>query len=74
MGTKRKGKKIYSQIISFASPTFSMLSEADCSHGITLLSGSVPESSNGRLYNTSCVFGPDGLRQSINGSTYTYVF
>nr|POF05303.1 omega-amidase, chloroplastic [Quercus suber] len=43
-----------------ASPTFSMLSEAACSHGITIVGGSVPESSDGRLYNTSCVFGPDG--------------
>ena len=65
MGTKRKGKKIYSQIISFASSTFSMLSEAGSSHGIALFSGSVPESSNGRLYNTSRVFGPDGLRRGI---------
>lgn len=43
-----------------ASPTFSMLSEAACSHGITIVGGSVPESSDGQLYNTSCVFGPDG--------------
>ncbi|KAM3747227.1 hypothetical protein ACB098_05G019700 [Castanea mollissima] len=43
-----------------ASPTFSMLSEAACSHGITIVGGSVPESNDGRLYNTSCVFGPDG--------------
>ena len=65
MGTKRNGKKIYSQIISFASSTFSMLSEAGSSHGIALFSGSVPESSNGRLYNTSRVFEPDGLRRGI---------
>ncbi|KAM4099820.1 hypothetical protein ACB094_05G021100 [Castanea mollissima] len=43
-----------------ASPTFSMLSKAACSHGITIVGGSVPESSDGQLYNTSCVFGPDG--------------
>lgn len=43
-----------------ASPTFSMLSEAASCHGITIVGGSVPEWSNDRLYNTSCVFGPDG--------------
>ncbi|KAG6669107.1 omega-amidase, chloroplastic-like isoform X2 [Carya illinoinensis] len=43
-----------------SSPTISLLSEAASCHGITIIGGSLPEWSNGRLYNTSCVFGPDG--------------
>ncbi|XP_035547449.1 omega-amidase, chloroplastic-like [Juglans regia] len=43
--------------------TMMMQIEAASCHGITIVGGSVPEWSNGRLYNTSCVFGPDG--QSI---------
>ena len=43
-----------------SSPTLSMLSEATLCHNITIIGGSVPELANGRLYNTCCVFGPDG--------------
>ncbi|KAJ4827989.1 hypothetical protein Tsubulata_033228, partial [Turnera subulata] len=43
-----------------ASPSFSMLAEAASCHGITLVGGSVPERSNNRLYNATCVFGSDG--------------
>ncbi|ONI15425.1 hypothetical protein PRUPE_3G043200 [Prunus persica] len=43
-----------------ASPTLSMLSEAACCHGITIIGGSLPEWDHGRLYNTCCIFGPDG--------------
>ncbi|KAK2652375.1 hypothetical protein Ddye_012231 [Dipteronia dyeriana] len=43
-----------------ASPSFSLLSEAASCHGITIIGGSMPEWNNGRLYNTCCVFGPDG--------------
>ena len=59
-----------------ASPTFSMLSEAACSHGITIVGGSVPESSDGQLYNTSCVFGPDGKLKAKHRkvSTDSYLF
>lgn len=37
-----------------------MLSEAAQAHGVTLVGGSVPERSGGKLYNTCCVYGPDG--------------
>ncbi|KAK1578160.1 hypothetical protein Q3G72_028005 [Acer saccharum] len=43
-----------------ASPSFSLLSEAASCHGITIVGGSMPEWNNGQLYNTCCVFGPDG--------------
>ncbi|KAM1359449.1 hypothetical protein FF2_045765 [Malus domestica] len=43
-----------------ASPTLSMLSDAAYCHGITVVGGSVPERDHGRLYNTCCIFGPDG--------------
>ncbi|KAI3773290.1 hypothetical protein L1987_47815 [Smallanthus sonchifolius] len=40
--------------------SFSMLSELAACHGITIVGGSVPELDNNRLYNTCCVFGPNG--------------
>ncbi|KAL5579532.1 hypothetical protein UlMin_011974 [Ulmus minor] len=43
-----------------ASPTILMLSQAALCHKITIVGGSVPEWNNGRLYNTCCIFGPDG--------------
>lgn len=43
-----------------SSPSFSMLSEVASCYGITVIGGSMPEFCNGRLYNTCCVFGPDG--------------
>ncbi|GMN36899.1 hypothetical protein TIFTF001_006395 [Ficus carica] len=43
-----------------SSPAFSMLSEAALCYKITIIGGSMPEWRNGRLYNTCCVFGPDG--------------
>lgn len=43
-----------------SSPSFSMLSEAASSLGITIVGGSMPEWENGKLYNTCCVFGADG--------------
>lgn len=42
------------------SPTFSMLSEVASCLGVTIISGSIPERSSNLLYNTCCVFGPDG--------------
>lgn len=42
------------------SPSFSMLSEVARVQGITVVGGSIPELSSGRLYNTCCVFGADG--------------
>jgi hypothetical protein len=43
-----------------ASPSTSMLSEAAKAHGVTLVGGSVPERSEGRLYNTCCVYDNTG--------------
>ncbi|KAK9265778.1 hypothetical protein L1049_021665 [Liquidambar formosana] len=43
-----------------ASPSFSMLSQVASNQGITIVGGSVPEWNNGLLYNSCCVFGPDG--------------
>ncbi|KAL5755613.1 hypothetical protein ACOSQ2_020359 [Xanthoceras sorbifolium] len=42
------------------SPSFSLLSEVASCHGVTIVGGSMPEWNNGQLYNTCCVFGPDG--------------
>jgi omega-amidase len=47
-------------IDSGASPSASMLSEAAKAHGVTLVGGSVPERSEGRLYNTCCVYDNEG--------------
>jgi len=43
-----------------ASPSISMLSEVAYNQGITIIGGSIPEISAGRLFNTCCVIGPDG--------------
>ena len=43
-----------------ASPAFTMLSEAIARHRITIIGGSSPEWSNGRLSNIYCIFGSDG--------------
>jgi omega-amidase len=29
-------------------------------HGVTLVGGSIPETSDGKLYNTCCIYSPDG--------------
>lgn len=42
------------------SPSTSMLSAAAREARVTLVGGSVPEVSAGKLYNTCCVYGPDG--------------
>nr|XP_043635612.1 omega-amidase, chloroplastic-like isoform X2 [Erigeron canadensis] len=41
-------------------PSFSMLSELATCHNITIVGGSVPELDNNNIYNTCCVFGPNG--------------
>lgn len=41
-------------------PSFSFLSATAREHGIVLVGGSIPEKSDGKLYNTSFVFGRDG--------------
>jgi omega-amidase len=40
--------------------SFAFMSELAKEHGVYLVGGSVPESSDGRYYNTSFIFGPDG--------------
>lgn len=40
--------------------SFKMLSEVACKEGITIVGGSIPEWSGGELYNTCCVFAPNG--------------
>jgi omega-amidase len=41
-------------------PSYSALSEAAAAARVTLVGGSVPERAGGKLYNTCCVFGPNG--------------
>ncbi|KAL6528819.1 hypothetical protein OROMI_028995 [Orobanche minor] len=43
-----------------ASPSTAMLSEIARLSKITIIGGSIPERSGDKLYNTCCVFGPDG--------------
>ena len=43
-----------------ASESAQLLSDAAKEHGVTLVGGSIPETSAGHLYNTCCVYGPDG--------------
>lgn len=43
-----------------SSQAFSMLSKVARSRKITIVGGSLPERKNGKMYNTCCVFGPDG--------------
>lgn len=45
-----------------SSPSSLMLSEVAYSLGVTIIGGSIPErdASSSRLYNTCCVFGPNG--------------
>jgi omega-amidase len=45
---------------STAAPSFSMMSEVARTLQITLVGGSIPERSGGKLYNTCCIFGTDG--------------
>lgn len=54
------------------SPAFSTLSEAALSHNITLIGGSMPKWSNGRLYNTCCIFGPDGKLKARHRKVRTF--
>ncbi|KAL8498904.1 hypothetical protein ACS0TY_022030 [Phlomoides rotata] len=43
-----------------ASPSTAMLSEAAQLLNITIIGGSIPERNGDKLYNTCCVYGPDG--------------
>ena len=42
------------------SASISAMSDAAKKAGITLVAGSIPESSNGKLYNTCCIFNDEG--------------
>ena len=43
-----------------ASASVSAMSAAAKTNGVTLVAGSIPESSNGKLYNTCCIFDDQG--------------
>jgi omega-amidase len=43
-----------------ASESAQLLSQAAREHSVTLVGGSIPETSDDKLYNTCCVYGPDG--------------
>ena len=43
-----------------SSPAYQMMFEVASSREITIVGGSIPEKRNGQMYNTCCVFGPDG--------------
>ena len=42
------------------SPSTAMLSQAAREHQVTLVGGSIPERSSGKLFNTCCVYGTGG--------------
>ena len=42
------------------SASVSAMSDSAKKAGITLVAGSIPESSNGKLYNTCCIFDDEG--------------
>ncbi|KIZ03228.1 omega-amidase [Monoraphidium neglectum] len=50
----------FDELKSGGAPSVAALSEAAAAAGVTLIGGSVPERAGGKLYNTCCVFGPDG--------------
>ena len=42
------------------SKSVSAMSSSAKQHKVTLVAGSIPESSNGKLYNTCCIFDDEG--------------
>lgn len=42
------------------SESAALLSQAAREHAVTLVGGSIPETSDGNLYNTCCIYAPDG--------------
>lgn len=48
------------QVDASDSPSAALLSLAARSHGVVLVGGSIPERSDGKLYNTCLVYGRDG--------------
>ncbi|KAI7986880.1 hypothetical protein LOK49_LG14G02144 [Camellia lanceoleosa] len=56
-----------------SSPSFSMLSEVALGNRITIVGGSMPERrKNGQLYNTCCVFGPDGNLKAKHSKVHLF--
>eukprot|EP00879_Flechtneria_rotunda_P013888 GHRR01014504.1.p1 GENE.GHRR01014504.1~~GHRR01014504.1.p1 ORF type:complete len:233 (+),score=53.57 GHRR01014504.1:194-892(+) len=55
-----------------SSPSVQMMSEVAKAHNITLVGGSIPERSNGKLYNTCCVF--DGAGKLLAKHRKTHLF
>ncbi|KAL7180464.1 hypothetical protein ACSBR1_043629 [Camellia fascicularis] len=56
-----------------SSPSFSMLSEVALGNRITIVGGSMPERrKNGQLYNTCCVFGPDGNLKAQHSKVHLF--
>ncbi|KAL2899673.1 Omega-amidase chloroplastic [Bienertia sinuspersici] len=54
------------------SPIYNMLSKVSCSHQVTIVGGSIPERRNGQLYNTCCVFGPDGKLKAKHSKLHLF--
>ena len=52
-------------------PSFLLLSKVALVHGITIVGGSMPERRNHQLYNTCCVFGPDGNLKAKHSKVYS---
>ncbi|CAK7356540.1 unnamed protein product [Dovyalis caffra] len=55
-----------------ASPSFCLLSEVASCHGLTVVGGSIPERNRNRLYNTCCVFGPDGKLKGKHSKVHLF--
>ncbi|KAL2899672.1 Omega-amidase chloroplastic [Bienertia sinuspersici] len=54
------------------SPIYNMLSKVSCSHQVTIVGGSIPERRNGQLYDTCCVFGPDGKLKAKHSKLHLF--
>ncbi|XP_021859346.1 omega-amidase, chloroplastic isoform X2 [Spinacia oleracea] len=55
-----------------SSATYHMLSEISSIHQITIVGGSIPERRNGQMYNTCCVFGPDGKLKAKHSKLHLF--
>jgi predicted amidohydrolase len=57
-----------------ASPSSAMLSNVAREKKLTIVGGSIPERSNGHLYNTCCVFDKDGELKAKHRKVYTFLW
>ncbi|XP_038985357.1 omega-amidase, chloroplastic-like isoform X2 [Phoenix dactylifera] len=57
-----------------ACPSISMLSEVALCNAITIVGGSIPELAAGQLFNTCCVFGPDGKLKAKHRKLHLFDF